>query len=95
MTLDEMVVTGEEALKVADALTSTSFRIIQLLSEGCLDVSTVAKRLGLSEAYMSEQIRLLEELKLIRVSYERGKKGIRKVCQSAVRKITIVIKPEI
>ena len=88
------MVTGEEALKVADALTSTSYRILQLLSEEALDVSTTAERLELSEAYISEQIRLLEELKLIKVSYERGKRGIRKICKSIVRKITIVIKPD-
>ena len=86
--------TGEEALKVADALTSTSYRILQLLSEEALDVSTIAERLELSEAYMSEQISLLEDLKLIVASYEKGKKGIRKICQAAIGKITIVIKPE-
>ena len=93
MALGELVVTGEEALKVADALTSTSFRILRLLSEERLDVSTIAERLELSEAYISEQIRLLEELKLIKVGYERGKRGIRKMCELAVEKITIVIKP--
>ena len=93
MALGELVVTGEEALKVADALTSTSFRMLQLLSEERLDVSTIAERLELSEAYISEQIRLLEELKLIKVGYERGKRGIRKMCELAVEKITIVIKP--
>ena len=87
------MVTGEEALKVADALTSTSFRILRLLSEERLDVSTIAERLELSEAYISEQVRLLEELKLIKVGYERGKRGIRKMCELAVEKITIVIKP--
>lgn len=56
-----MIVIGEEALKVADALTSTSFRILQLLSKERLDVSMIAKRLELSEAYISEQVRLLEE----------------------------------
>ena len=93
MALGELVVTGEEALKVADALTSTSFRMLQLLSEERLDVSTIAERLELSEAYISEQVRVLEELKLIKVGYERGKRGIRKICESAVEKITIVIKP--
>jgi len=93
LALGELVVTGEEALKVADALTSTSFRMLQLLSEERLDVSTIAERLELSEAYISEQIRLLEELKLIKVGYERGKRGIRKMCELAVEKITIVIKP--
>ncbi len=91
MTLGELVVKGEDALKVADALTSTSFRILQLLSKERLDVSDIAERLELSEAYMSGQIRLLEELKLIKVSYERGKRGIRKMCELAVKKVTIVI----
>lgn len=70
MALGELVVTGEEALKVADALTSTSFRILQLLSEERLDVSTIAERLDLSAAYMSDQVRLPEEIKLIKVGYE-------------------------
>jgi len=94
LALGEMVATGEEALKVVEALTPTSLRILQLLSEERLDVSTIAERLDLSEAYISEQVRLLEELKLIKVDYERGKRGIRKICESAVKKITIVIKPE-
>lgn len=93
MALGELVVTGEDALKVADALTSTSFKMLQLLSKERLDVSTIAERLGLSEAYMSEQVRLLEELKIIEVNYERGKRGIRKMCKLAVKKITIIIKP--
>ena len=90
----EMVVTGEEAVKVADALTSTSLRILQLLSKERLDVSMIGERLDLSEAYMSTQVRILEELKLINVDYERGKKGIRKMCQTTVNRITIIIKPE-
>jgi len=90
-----MVVTGEESLKVAEALNSTTLRMLQLLSEERLDVSTIAERLDLSEAYMSEQVRLLEELKLINVDYERGKRGIRKLCELAVKKIIIVIKPSV
>ena len=87
------MVEGQDALKVADALTSTSFRILQLLTNKRLDVSTIAERLGLSEPYMSDQVRLLEELKIIKVSYEKGKRGIRKLCELAVKKITIIIKP--
>jgi predicted transcriptional regulator len=93
LALGELVVEGEAALKVADALTSTSFRILQLLTKKRLDVSTIAERLGLSEPYMSDQVRLLEELKIIKVSYEKGKRGIRKLCELAVKKITIIIKP--
>ena len=94
LELDEIIVSGDDALRIADALTATTLRILRLLSDERLDVSTIAIKLGLSEAYISEQIRLLEDLKLIKVSYERGKRGIRKVCQSAVRKLTIVVKPE-
>jgi predicted transcriptional regulator len=91
---EKIVVSGEDALEIAEALNSTTLRMLQILSQERLDVSTIATRLELSEAYMSEVVRTLEELKLIRVSYERGKRGIRKVCQSAVKAITIVIKPE-
>ena len=95
MVLEEMVVSGDEALKVAEALNSTTLKMLQILSQKRLDVSTIAVRLGLSEAYISEQVRVLEDLKLIKVGYERGKRGIRKICESAVKAITIVIKPEI
>ena len=88
----EMVVSGDAALKIADALNATTLRILQILWQECLDVSTIGKRLGLSQAYISEQVRLLEELKLINVSYERGKRGIRKICKSAVEKVIIIIK---
>lgn len=91
MNLGELVVKGKEAEKVADILTSTSFRILRLLSKESLDVSEVARRLELSEAYVSGQIQLLEESKLIRVGYEPGKRGIRKVCELAVKRVTIVI----
>jgi hypothetical protein len=91
MATGEIVVSGEEALKIAESLTSTTLKILQMLSKERLDVSTIATRL---EAYMSEQIRLLEDLKLINFRYEKGKRGIRKICQSAVKVITIMIKPE-
>ena len=93
MELGEIVVTGEEALRVADALTSTSLKILQLVSDKRLDVSTIAKKLDLSEPYISDQVRTLEDIKLIKVGYERGKRGIRKLCELAVGRIIIVIKP--
>ena len=91
MSTEEIVVSNEKALRVAEALTATTLRILQLLSRERLDVSTIGERLDLSEAYISEQIRILEELKLVDVSYERGKRGIRKICQTAVKRITLVI----
>jgi len=91
--LRELTVAGSEALQVADALNSTTYKILQLISTEHLDVSTIAKKLGFSEAYVSEQIRVLEDLKLIQVNYERGKRGIRKICALAVDRVTIIIKP--
>jgi predicted transcriptional regulator len=90
----EIIVSGEEALKIADALNATTLRMLQILWQERLDVSTIGKRLGLSEAYISAQVRMLEELKLIHVTYERGKRGIRKICEATVEKVTIIIKEE-
>ncbi len=94
MALGEIVVTGEEALKVADALTSTSLKILQLISGKRLDISTIANKLGLSEPYISEQVRTLEKSKLIKVGYEPGRRGIRKLCELAIERVIIIIKPQ-
>jgi len=90
---EEIVVSGEGASQVADALNSTSLRVLQLLSKERLDISTIAERLKLSQPYVSEQVRKLQETNLIKVSYETGKRGIRKICELAVKKIVIEIKP--
>jgi predicted transcriptional regulator len=88
----ERVASGEEALKIAEAINSTTMRMLQVLGSERLDVTTISKRLSLSQAYISEQIRVLEDLKLVNVNYERGKRGIRKICESAVDKVTLIIK---
>jgi predicted transcriptional regulator len=91
LSTEELTVSGNKALEVAEALTATSMRILQLLSKERLDITTIGVRLGLSEAYISEQIKVLEALKIVNVSYERGKRGIRKVCQLAIKRIEIII----
>ena len=88
----EIVVSGEQALKVAEALTATTMKMLQLLWQEPLDVSTIGKKLRLSQAYISEQVRLLEELKLLNITYARGKRGIRKICSPAVEQVTLIIK---
>ncbi len=88
----EMVVSGEEALKVAEALTATTMKMLQLLWKEPLDVSTIGKKLGLSQAYISEQVKLLEDLKLLSVRYARGKRGVRKICAPTVKQVTLIIK---
>ncbi len=87
----EVTASGGSALRIAEALNSTTFKMLQILAKERLDVTTISKRLELSEAYISEQVRLLEDLKLISISYERGKRGIRKVCDLAIEKITLII----
>jgi predicted transcriptional regulator len=87
-----IIVSGEEAFRVAQVLTATTLRMLQLLWQESLDVSTIARRLDLSEAYISEQVKLLEELKLITVTFTRGKRGIRKVSSSAIGKIILAIR---
>jgi predicted transcriptional regulator len=90
----EIVVSGEDALRVAEALTATTMRLLQLLWQEPLDVSTISRRLYLSEAYISEQVKNLEELKLLNVSYAKGKRGIRKICSPAVEQVTLVIRQQ-
>ena len=90
---EDIIVSGEDALRVADALNSTSMRVLQLLLKEHLDISTIADRLNLSQPYVSEQIRKLQETNLVRVSYESGKRGIRKICELAVKKIVIELQP--
>ncbi len=88
----EIVVSGDDALRVAEALTATTMKMLQLLWKEPLDVSTIGKKLGLSQAYTSEQVKLLEELKLLNVNYAKGKRGIRKICSPAVEQVTLIIK---
>lgn len=88
----DMVVSGEQAVKVADALTATTMKMLQLLWDEPLDVSTIGKKLGLSQAYISEQVKLLESLGLLNVAYVTGKRGVRKVCSPAVEQVTLLIK---
>jgi predicted transcriptional regulator len=89
----DMTVSGEDAVNVADALTATTMKMLQLLWDEPLDVSTIGKKLGLSQAYISEQVKLLEGLGLLNVAYVTGKRGVRKVCSPAVEQVTLLIKP--
>lgn len=88
----EIIVSGEDALRVAEALNGTTMKMLQLLWRGPLDVSTIGRTLKLSQAYISEQVKLLEELKLLDVTYAPGKRGIRKICSPAVEQVTLLIR---
>ncbi len=88
LTSEELKLTGKDALELVQGLSSiTSFKILQLLSKESLDVSSIARKMKLSEAHISGEINRLQDLKLINVSYAPGKRGIRKVCETAIKKV--------
>ncbi len=70
----------------------TNLKILQLLSQEKLDISTIATRLKLSEPSISEGVKQLENLQLVRTSYAAGKRGIRKVCELAIEKLILTFK---
>jgi predicted transcriptional regulator len=89
---EELTITGNEALNIIQGLSSiTNFKILQLLSKGDLDISTIARRMNLSEAHISGEISRLADLHLVKVTYAPGKRGIRKICKLAVRQISITL----
>ena len=92
LTSQEIIAEGQEAVRIAEVLTASNFRILQLLSEERLDISTIADKLDLSEAYVSEQVSMLQKSKLIAVSYEPGRRGIRKICRTAISRVVLIIK---
>ena len=91
-TEKEIVVEGEKALEIVDALNSTTLKILKSARNKPISVTALSKDLQLSEAYISEMVRMLEDLKLISINYERGERGIRKISTSDLEKITILLK---
>ena len=91
--MTELEVTGEAARRVAAALANaTTLRILELLSTRGLDVSTVAKKLGLTESTISIDLQELQTLGIIDVTYAKGKRGIRKICRLAKDRICIKLR---
>ena len=86
----EIVVSGDKALEIADVLNATTLKILRLVRKEPLSLTTIAKKLGLSEAYISHEIRALEDLKIISTTYEKGNGGVSKISTSVLEKITII-----
>jgi len=93
-TEKEIVLYGEKALKVVDVLNSTTLKILKSARNEPINISKLARDLKLSEAYISEMVRALEDLNLVSITYERGNRGISKISSSALEKITIILKDE-
>jgi predicted transcriptional regulator len=82
-----------EAQKIVKALSSqTNLKILRLLSQEKLDISTIAARLKISEPSISEGAKQLENLNLIKTNYAAGKRGVRKVCELTIEKLTLTFK---
>jgi len=86
----ELSLVEAEARQILKALSSaTHLKILQRLSQGQLDTSTIATRLNLSQPSISEGVQQLERLQLVKTSYAAGKRGIRKVCELAIEKLIL------
>ena len=82
----------EEIITVAKAISSnTRFMILKILANEELDISRLADRLEQTEANVSAQVKQLEKANLISSRYEPGEHGVRKICRTAIKRISIQI----
>ena len=95
--MEDIVLTDsnkERIIQITKAIASkTRFNILQHLSNEELDISRLAERLGQTEANVSAQVKQLEAAKLVESRYEPGNHGVRKICKTRVKKVTIEISP--
>jgi len=90
---DVVVVRGDEYIKkVAAALSSlTRLKILRFLRNRGANVGEAAELISQSKANASAQIRILESAGLVKSVYEPGKRGVKKISKTNVRKIIILI----
>ena len=82
----------EQIIALAKALSSpTRYKIVKLLLDKEMDISSIAKRMKQTEANTSAQIKYLERAGVLDSRYEPGAHGVRKVCKTRVKKITLNI----
>jgi predicted transcriptional regulator len=82
----------EPIIALAKALSSpTRYKIVKLLLDKEMDISTIAKRMKQTEANTSAQIKFLERAGVLDSRYEPGAHGVRKVCKTRVKKIILNI----
>lgn len=93
--MEDVVLTNsdkERIIQITKAIASkTRFEILQHLSNEELDISRLAERLSQTEANVSAQVKQLEAAKLVESRYEPGNHGVRKICKTRVKKISIEI----
>lgn len=80
----------EQVIGLAKALSSpTRYKIVKLLLDKEMDISSIAKRMKQTEANTSAQIKYLERAGVLDSRYEPGAHGVRKVCKTRVKKIIL------
>ena len=90
---DTLIVRGEEFVqKVASALSSlTRIKILKFVREKPVNIAEIANIISQSKANASTQIRILENVKLLKPWYEPGIKGIRKKAESNIKKVLLIL----
>ncbi|MHA1348120.1 MAG: ArsR/SmtB family transcription factor [Candidatus Heimdallarchaeaceae archaeon] len=82
----------EQIIGLAKALSSpTRYKIVKLLLDKEMDISSIAKRMKQTEANTSAQIKHLERAGVLDSRYEPGAHCVRKVCKTRVKKIILNI----
>lgn len=83
-----LTVEGEDIAKVAMALSSpTRIQILNFIKYKEVDMQEIAELIKQSKANASAQMRILEEVGLVKTSYKPGIRGVKKVCSTDVKEI--------
>ena len=89
----EIEISGDNVSKLAKALASqTRWEIMKLLQRRGVDVSRIAETLYQTEANISAQIKILEDVGLVKARYEPGVHGVRKICEPAADRVIITFR---
>ncbi len=87
-----ITVRGDDIPKIAMALSSpTRIQILNFIKDKEVDMQQVAELINQSKANASAQMRILEEAGLVKTSYKPGVRGVKKVCSTNVREVTLVL----
>ncbi|MDH7556084.1 MAG: ArsR/SmtB family transcription factor [Candidatus Methanosuratincola sp.] len=83
-----LTVEGENIAKVAMALSSpTRIQILNFIKYKEVDMQEIAELIKQSKANASAQMRILEEVGIVKTSYKPGIRGVKKVCSTDVKEI--------
>ncbi|MDI9644501.1 MAG: helix-turn-helix domain-containing protein [Candidatus Verstraetearchaeota archaeon] len=83
-----LTVEGDSIPKVAMALSSpTRIQILNFIKSKEVDMQEIAELIKQSKANASAQMRILEEVGLVKTSYKPGIRGVKKVCSTDIKEV--------